>query len=63
LFVSGVLTYSRYDPIKGTIYFDVRTTCAVTEIEKQLIGRYLYEMVPLGANFEVTYVQTVKAAE
>ncbi|WP_027087048.1 hypothetical protein [Cohnella panacarvi] len=63
LFLSGVLTYSRYDPIKGTIYFDVRTTCAVTEIEKQLIGRYLYEMVPLGANFEVTYVQTVKAVE
>lgn len=63
LFLSGVLTYSRYDPIKGTIYFDVRTTCAVTDIEKVLIGRYLYEMVPLGANFEVTYVQTVKAAD
>lgn len=58
LFMSGVLTYSRYDPIKGTIYFDVRTTSTVTDIEKVLIGRYLYEMVPLGANFEVTYSQS-----
>ncbi|MFC5531156.1 hypothetical protein [Cohnella yongneupensis] len=57
LFLSGVLTYSRYDPIKGTIYFDVRTTCAVTDIERELIYRYLYEMVPLGASFEVTYGQ------
>lgn len=59
LFMSGVLTYSRYDPIKGTIYFDVRTTITVTDIEKALIGRYLYEMVPLGANFEVTYGQSI----
>lgn len=59
LFVSGVLTYSRYDPVKGMIYFDVRTTCPVTDVEQELIDRYLYEMVPLGANFKVNYGQGI----
>jgi len=55
LFTGGVLTYSKYDPIKGKIYFDLRTNATVTDVEKALIERYLYEVVPLGSSFEVIY--------
>jgi hypothetical protein len=58
LFTGGVMTYSRYNPIKGMIYFDVRSEAKITDIEKELIKQYLYEMIPLGSNYEVTYEET-----
>jgi hypothetical protein len=55
MFSNGNMSFNRYDTKTGTIHFDVCTTTTVTDIEKELINKYLYEIIPLGSNFEVTY--------
>lgn len=52
---SGEITFSRYDLHTGTFHFTVRTTNAITDIEKQLIHGYLYEIIPLGSKYEISY--------
>jgi hypothetical protein len=52
---NGGMTFKRYDAHAGTIHFEVSTTAKITEIEKDLICRYLYELIPLGSRFEVSY--------
>ncbi len=51
----GGMTFSRYDMNTGTLHFNVRTTTVLTEIEKELIRRYLSEIIPLGSHCEVSY--------
>ncbi|GGF89444.1 hypothetical protein [Paenibacillus abyssi] len=51
----GHMIFNHYDAHTGTIHFDVHTTAAVTAIEKDLISQYLYEIIPIGSTFEVTY--------
>ena len=55
MFAGGRISFHEYDPWSGTIYLDVRTPSPLTSVEKELIGRYLYELMPLGATFEVDY--------
>ncbi|WP_256759291.1 hypothetical protein [Cohnella sp. WQ 127256] len=52
---SGGMAFSRYDFNTGTLYFNVHTTTILTEIEKELIRRYLSEIIPLGSQCEVNY--------
>lgn len=55
MFSEGRIAFNEYNPWTGTIYLDVSTSNALTPVEKELIHRYLYELVPLGATFEVRY--------
>jgi len=55
LFSSGRISFNEYNPWTGTIYLSVRTPTALTDVEKELIDRYLYELIPLGATFEIDY--------
>jgi hypothetical protein len=52
---NGNIIFNRYDSFTGTVYFDVCEDAAVSEIEKELIDRYLYEFIPLGSSFAVSY--------
>jgi hypothetical protein len=51
----GEMTLNKYDINTGTLLFDVRTVTKITDIEKELIYRYLYEIIPLGSNYEVAF--------
>lgn len=55
MLTDGELAFDRYDDRTGTMHFAIRSGGAVTGIERELIRQYLYEIVPLGALFEVTY--------
>jgi len=55
MLTDGELAFDRYDDRTGTMHFDIRSAHVVTGIERELIRQYLYEIVPLGALFEVTY--------
>jgi len=55
MFSGGKISFHDYNPWTGTIYLDVRTPSPLTAVEKELIGRYLYELMPLGATFEINY--------
>lgn len=57
MFSSGRIAFSEYNPWSGMIHWSVNTPSPLTEIEKELIHRYLYELVPLGATFEIQYAQ------
>jgi hypothetical protein len=50
---NGELTFKKYDWHTGIIHFELFARSKVTDIEKDLIRRYLYELVPLGSHFEV----------
>jgi hypothetical protein len=52
---SGEMIFQRYDANTGTVHFDVRSASGVSDIEKELIERYLYELVPVGASHIVNY--------
>jgi hypothetical protein len=52
---TGEIMFTRYEISTGTFHFDIRTTTIVTDIEKQLIRRYLYEVIPLGSQFTINY--------
>ena len=51
----GELAIERYDEWTGTLHFAVRSGGDVPAIERELIRQYLYEVVPVGALFEVVY--------
>ncbi|WP_235427017.1 hypothetical protein [Cohnella kolymensis] len=53
---TGEITFTRYEINTGTFHFDIRTTTRVTDIEQELIQRYLYEIIPLGSRSAVSYV-------
>ncbi|MNI06264.1 hypothetical protein D3C73_592410 [compost metagenome] len=55
LFAPGELTFSKYDPTKGIIYFEFQSTHYVDESDKELIAQYLYEITPLGSVCEVIF--------
>jgi hypothetical protein len=52
---NGDAIFNSYDPITGTIHFEVHSETIVNDIEKELIFRYLYELIPLGSSFTVTF--------
>jgi len=55
MIAGGRMSFERYDGWTGTIHFSVRPGSAVTEIEKELIHQYLYEVVPIGSFYEIAY--------
>ncbi|MBB6634341.1 hypothetical protein [Cohnella thailandensis] len=55
MFTNGRVSFRCYDPIAGRIHLDLWPNAPVTDIEKELLHRYLYELLPLGSSFEVTY--------
>lgn len=55
MLMHGAMSFDRYDPETGILHFEVRTIAMITEIEKELIDQYLYEVVPIGTPFEVHY--------
>jgi hypothetical protein len=55
LFAGEVMSFRRYDLKEGKIHFDIRLFTPVTDIEKELLHKYLYELVPLGSGYEVAY--------
>lgn len=60
MFPKGNITFNRFDLITGIIHFELHSALPVTEAEKEWIGQYLYEMIPLGAHCEVTYFEGVE---
>ncbi|MFC5403463.1 hypothetical protein [Cohnella soli] len=52
---NGGITFSRYDFNTGTLHFNVHTTTSLTNIEKELLNRYMAEVTPLGARCELSY--------
>lgn len=55
MFTSGEMTFNQYDRNTGTLHFEVHTTTKITGIEKELIHRYLSEIIPLGAGCKIAY--------
>jgi hypothetical protein len=55
MLTSGSMTFNGYDLNTGIIHFNILMTTTLTDIEKELIDRYLYEIIPLGSNYKVTY--------
>jgi hypothetical protein len=55
MLASGAMAFNRYDLNTGTLHFNVHTTTVLTEIEKELIYRYLSEIIPLGSRCEVSF--------
>jgi hypothetical protein len=55
MLANGEMAFQRYAANTGTIHFEMLTSTRFTEIEKDLIHQYLYELIPLGSNFEVSY--------
>ncbi|MFC5471041.1 hypothetical protein ACFPPD_20335 [Cohnella suwonensis] len=52
---NGGIVFSRYDFNSGTLHFNIHTTTALTDIEKELLDRYLSEIIPLGTRCELAY--------
>ncbi|PZE22346.1 hypothetical protein [Paenibacillus xerothermodurans] len=57
MFPSSRLTFNKYDFNTATVHFDVHSTSPVTDIEKELVDQYLYELIPIGSRSSVTYLQ------
>ncbi|WP_123042401.1 hypothetical protein [Cohnella candidum] len=55
MFTGGEMSFDHYDGGTGTIYFRVRSGGKVTDVERELIRQYLYEVVPIGSYYEVAY--------
>lgn len=55
LFPYGRLSFNKYDSVKGTIHFDFHSITRVHPKDQERISHYLYELIPLGSNCEVTY--------
>ncbi|WP_254450168.1 hypothetical protein [Cohnella herbarum] len=55
MLASGGMAFSRYDINTGILHFNVHTTSVVTEIERELIRKYLSEIIPLGYRSEIAY--------
>lgn len=60
---TGEITFTRYELSTGTFHFDIRTATMVTDVEKELIQRYLYEIIPLGSQFAVSYICNVECVK
>ncbi|MBN2983155.1 MULTISPECIES: hypothetical protein [Cohnella] len=61
MLAGGSMHFTRYEVATGTIHFDVRTASTITDIEKELIGKYLNELIPLGSNHKITYRQFIRS--
>jgi hypothetical protein len=55
MLTNGEMVFDRFDYGTGTLHFHVRMTTTITEIEKELIRRYLYEIIPLGSKYEIIF--------
>ncbi|RKP51670.1 hypothetical protein D7Z26_18045 [Cohnella endophytica] len=55
MLANGGIAFSRYDYNTGILHFNVHTTDALTDIEQELIRKYLSEMIPLGSRCEISY--------
>lgn len=55
MFSSGEMMFRNYNSNTGTLHFTVRTSTTITDIEKELILRYLHEIIPIGSTCEVHY--------
>ncbi|RUS49034.1 hypothetical protein [Cohnella sp. AR92] len=55
MFANGRVSFRRYDPFLGTIHLELCPNAPVTDVEKELLHRYLEELLPLGSTFEITY--------
>ncbi|WP_239615684.1 hypothetical protein [Cohnella mopanensis] len=55
MLASGGMAFSRYDFNTGYLHFNVHTMTIVTEIEKEIIRRYVSEIIPLGYRCELNY--------
>jgi len=61
MLADGRIMFDRYDLNSATLHFSVQSTTVVTEIEKELIRRYLSEMIPLGTWCEISYGMAASA--
>lgn len=57
MLTNGEMVFDRYDYNSGTLHFHIRMTTMtrITDIEKELIKRYLYEIIPIGSNYELAF--------
>ena len=55
MLTNGEMVFDRYDYGTGTLHFHVVMRTTLTEIEQELIHRYLYEVIPLGSHIEITF--------
>ncbi|MFD2611710.1 hypothetical protein [Paenibacillus gansuensis] len=56
LFTNADASFQFYDVKTGTIHFEIKSEDPITAIEKELVRKYLYEIIPLGSYVEVHYV-------
>jgi len=52
----GSASFHRYDMISGTLHFNVRTGKALTAIERELLHRYVSEIISLGTRCEIDFL-------
>ncbi|WP_082882649.1 hypothetical protein [Paenibacillus swuensis] len=62
MFERGRMTFRSYNEKTGTIYYDLSVDYAVTDFDKELVHKYLYEIIPLGSRFEIAYLPYSEAA-
>ncbi|MNG29106.1 hypothetical protein D3C84_1144760 [compost metagenome] len=57
LFPYGRLRFKHYDVINSIIHFDFDALQRIGEYEKDIMMRYLREMIPLGCFCEVRFLE------
>jgi hypothetical protein len=50
------LIYKGYDSDAGKINFNVPDSDSITQVERELLEQYLFEIIPLGATIRVQYL-------
>ncbi|MFC5450421.1 hypothetical protein [Paenibacillus aestuarii] len=56
LFPRGKLSFIRYDSPSGTLHFEFESPSTIDASERDLLHKYLTEMIPVGSLCEVTYL-------
>ncbi|MDG0794316.1 hypothetical protein OMP38_28370 [Cohnella ginsengisoli] len=56
MLAGGRLSFERYDRSNAIVYLTIRSTLPISPIERELLGVYLYELLPLGTQSSIQYI-------
>ncbi|MFD2331177.1 hypothetical protein ACFSR7_18150 [Cohnella sp. GCM10020058] len=56
MLAGGRISFERYDRANAIVYLTIRSTLPISPIERELIGVYLYELLPLGTQSSIQYI-------
>ncbi|CAI6086825.1 hypothetical protein [Cohnella sp. JJ-181] len=56
MLAGGHISFERYDRNNATVHLTIRSSLPISAIERELLGLYLYELLPLGTQPDVQYI-------